>query len=174
MEKLAYFPPSFPHLVLGLCHRQLQCPLHTQVDMPLPANGDAPHRWEKQLYSKSLALVLLSFITPFISTKCFSGIKRDCLKKNPTTGFPPLSRLNSLQCPETKRANKDTVDHSDSGGMYWNLYKKLESSNFLFESLRLCGCWRLIHIQTSRQPFSCLLKISCSFVIESSALQEKT
>lgn len=51
-EKLARLPSSFPHLVLGPRHRLCQPPLYTQVDTSLPANKEAPHRWEKQLLSK--------------------------------------------------------------------------------------------------------------------------
>lgn len=41
------FPTIFPTSCPWPLSQAAQSPLDTQVDMSLPANGDAPHRWEK-------------------------------------------------------------------------------------------------------------------------------
>lgn len=82
----------------------------------------------------SLALVLLSFITLFLSKKCSSGINTDCVNEWPLERIPPWASCRSHGSIHycAQEVDKETLEHSDARGMYSNSYKNIHKQRASF------------------------------------------
>lgn len=89
----------------------------------------------------SLALVLLSFITLFLSTKCSSGINTDCVNEWPLKRIPPWASCRSHGSIHyrAQEVDKETLEHGDARGMYSNSYKKHSQAAGFFLNLWDCA-----------------------------------
>lgn len=167
-------PSSPPDPVLCPCLRQCQPPLFTQVDTSLPANGEAPHRWERQpftMFPRSIPGTCPSqfYCTPPLYKVLLMDKYRLCKwvtsQKNPTMGLQPLSRLDSLSCPRSEQRDcwpqwcqryvlRIIQKDSQGVGFFSNLY----------------GC--VVAEDSFILPFPCFLKTCCFFVQELWTLHE--